>query len=120
MPSDKRKFPKGGGPQRGAGRPAGVPNKSTTAAREAVARFIDANAERFQELLDSIAAGVPKVDGKGNPIPGEYLVPPSPAKAFESLQSLLEYHIPKLARTELTGKDGGPVVIQASKEDEAL
>lgn len=30
----------------------------------------------------------------------------NPAKAFEMITSLAEYHIPKLARMELTGKDG--------------
>jgi hypothetical protein len=36
----------------------------------------------------------------------------NPAKAFELFQSVVEYHIPKLARTEMTGKDGGPLQIQ--------
>jgi len=31
---------------------------------------------------------------------------PDPAKALDLMQKLSEYHIPKLARTEVTGKDG--------------
>lgn len=47
-------------------------------------------------------------------------VKPNPAKAFELFQSVVEYHIPKLARTEVSGKDGGPVVLQLSNADAAL
>jgi len=40
---------------KGAGRPAGSPNKSTALAREAIARFVDGNSYKLQEWLDSIA-----------------------------------------------------------------
>jgi hypothetical protein len=73
------------------GRTKGVPNKATANAREAIAAFVDANAGRLQGWLDEIATR----DG--------------PAMAFRCVQDLLEYHIPKLARTELTGKDGEPI-----------
>ena len=75
-------------PNAGKGRPPGSPNKATANAREAIARLVDDNAERRQEWLDEIA------ETKG------------PDVAFRCVQELLEYHIPKLARTELTGKDG--------------
>jgi len=39
-------------------------------------------------------------------------VQPNPAKAFDMFQSVVEYHIPKLARTELTGSDTKPVVVE--------
>jgi hypothetical protein len=84
------------------GRPKGVPNKATANAREAIARFVDGNAGRLQEWLDDIA----EQDG--------------PKAAFQCLIDVMEYHVPKLARTELTGKDGGPMQIVASKEDQAL
>ncbi len=71
-------------------RPKGSPNKATQAAREAIARFVDGNAHRLQEWLDQIAAEDPK-------------------KAFELFQSVVEYHDPKLARTEVTGAGGGPL-----------
>jgi hypothetical protein len=37
-----------------------------------------------------------------------------PYKALDLMNKLSEYHIPKLARTELTGADGGPQLHQVS------
>ena len=93
----------------GAGRPKGSPNKATQTAREAIALFVDGNAHRLTGWLDQVANGDHENDIKPNPI-----------KAFEMWQSVVEYHVPKLARTELTGKDGGPVVVAASPLDERL
>ena len=81
-------FKKGKKP--GPGRPKGLPNKATQAAREAIALFVDGNAHRLQEWLDKIATDDPK-------------------KAFELFQSVVEYHVPKLARSEVVGDGGGPV-----------
>jgi len=78
------------GVKTGGGSRKGVPNKATAQAREAIALFIDGNAERLQGWLDQIAAE------KG------------PQAAFDCFTSLLEYHVPKLARHEHTGEDGGP------------
>lgn len=72
------------------GRVAGVANKSTARAREAIAAFVDGNAHRLTEWLDRIAEDNPKA-------------------AFDCFQSVVEYHIPKLARTEQVGDGGGPV-----------
>ena len=80
------RFKNGGKP--GPGRPKGLPNKSTAAAREAIATFVDGNADKLQGWLDAIAKE------KG------------PEAAFKCFIDLLEYHVPKLARTELTAKDG--------------
>jgi len=85
--TNKKVFPGGAGP----GRPKGLGNKSTGRAREALARFVDGNAERLEGWLDEIAAQ----DG--------------PMAAFKCFADVLEYHVPKLARTELTGADQGPV-----------
>lgn len=71
------------------GRVRGVPNKATAEAREAIARFVDGNAHRLQDWLDRVAET-------------------DPEKAFSLFQSVIEYHVPKLARTESTGPDGGP------------
>lgn len=84
-----------GGPPKGStnnpnGRPKGSKNKATTDARKAVAKFVDGNVHRLERWLDRIAKDNPK-------------------HAFDCFMSVVEYHIPKLARTELTGENKGPV-----------
>ena len=74
----------------GKGRKKGTTNKATKTAREAIARLVDQNTPKMQEWLDQIA----ETEG--------------PKAAWNCLMDALEYHVPKLARTELTGKDGGP------------
>ena len=80
------------------GRAQGTPNKATSQARQAIALFVDQNAHRLTEWLDSVAAGDVENDIK-----------PNPAKAFELFQSVVEYHIPKLARTEVAGDSENPL-----------
>jgi hypothetical protein len=91
---------------KGAGRPVGSPNKATQEARQAIASFVNGNAHRLTEWLDKVADGVQTPDGDG------YVVPPNPAKAFDMFQSVVEYHVPKLARMEHAGSDDKPVVIE--------
>lgn len=82
-----------------SGNPAGKapgPNKSTVLAREAIARFVDSSAPKLLAWLAQVADGMPEHDIK-----------PNPAKAIELVQALAEYHVPKLARTEVTGQNGG-------------
>jgi len=62
-------------------RPKGIPNKATATAREAISRFVDANAHRLEGWLDEIAQE-------------------SPEKAFRAFMDVVEYHVPKLARVE--------------------
>jgi len=87
-----------------AGRPAGVPNKSTSMAREAIAKFVEGNAHQMQEWLEQVAEGVKNEQDK-------YIVLPNPEKAFGMLQSVMEYHLPKLARTEHSGDEEQPVKV---------
>ena len=75
----------------GPGRPKGCVNKATIEARQAIAQFVDGNAHRLTEWLDAVAVT-------------------NPSKAFELFQSVIEYHVPKLARTEMTGKDGKDLI----------
>jgi hypothetical protein len=99
---------------KGAGRPLGSPNKATTDARQAIASFVDGNAHRLTEWLDKVADGVKVIEvdaDSGEPIE-RYVVPPNPAKAFDLFQSVVEYHIPKLARMEVAGDDNKPIVIE--------
>lgn len=97
-------------PPLGKGRPPGSQNKATSAAREAIAQFVDGNAHRLTEWLDLVAHGVKAED----PETGEekFIVAPNPAKAFDMFQSVVEYHIPKLARTELAGDENNPLVVK--------
>jgi hypothetical protein len=87
----ERKLP----PAAGMGRAKGVPNKSTAAVREAIAKMAEMNAPRFAMWLDEVAQK-------------------SPEKACDIYLRAIEYHIPKLARTEVTGTDGQPVQMQVS------
>lgn len=91
-----------GTPKTGGGSRLGIPNKSTAAAREAIARLVDGNVPRMQEWLDHIA----RTEG--------------PLMAWKCMVDVIEYHVPKLARTEITGEGGGAVRIIASSHDEAL
>jgi hypothetical protein len=77
-------------------------------AREAIARFVDGNTDKMQGWLEQVANGV------YDEAEGKYLVFPNPEKAFAMLQSVVEYHVPKLARQELVGDDKAPVKIQVS------
>jgi len=80
------------GKEKTGGRKAGVSNKATQEAREAIALFVNGNVNRLQNWLDRIADDRELKDG--TTIAGK------PEKAFELFNSVLEYHIPKLARTE--------------------
>jgi hypothetical protein len=86
--------------QNSRGRPKGSPNKATADVRAAIAAFAEGNAHKLQDWLDRVA------EGYGG-------VKPDPAKAADLYLRAIEYHIPKLARTEVTGQDGGPVEISA-------
>jgi len=84
------------------GRPAGVPNKATAKAREAIAAFVDGNAHRLTEWLDAMANDLTDDDGK-------VIRAGNPKDAFQCFQSIVEYHIPKLARNDGTQKHEGDV-----------
>jgi len=71
----------------GGGSRAGVPNKATQDVRAAIAAFASANVGQMTTWLDGID---------------------DPAKKLDLFLRAIEYHIPKLARSEQTGPDGGP------------
>jgi len=76
--------PEGSNP---GGRPKGASNKVTRDIRSAYQQLVEFNLENMSTWLAHIAAD-------------------NPEKAFELMIKLSEYVIPKMQRTEVTGKDG--------------
>ena len=91
-----------GGAREGAGRPKGVPNKATTEAREAVKAILDSNLPFIESWIQATADGI--FDDQA----GKWIVPPNPAKACDIVQNMVEYAVPKLARTEVVGDEKAP------------
>jgi hypothetical protein len=89
------------------GRPKGIPNKVTQEARELVKNILDANLPKIQEWLELTANGIRDENDK-------YIVYPNPAKACDIVQNLIEYTVPKLARTEMVGDAKQPMQIAIS------
>ena len=79
----------------GKGRPKGSVNKSTKVVREAIAELLSRNSQYMDRWLQRVAEGDEVLGMK-----------PDPYKALDIMLKMSEYHIPKLARTEVTGKDG--------------
>lgn len=86
-------------PNAGKGRKPGVPNKATANARAAIGAFVDKNTGRLQKLLDKIE----RVDG--------------PLAAWKCIVDMIEYHVPKLSRTEHTGKVQHSVAQELSDDE---
>lgn len=76
------------------GRVRGAPNKITRDVRETVRLFVNA---RTVEELESLWVRVKRSD---------------PERALGVLLRALEYYVPKVAKVEITGSQGGPVVIE--------
>ena len=78
MPAKKGTRP----PNAGKGRPKGSTNRTTRDVREAVSALVQGNNDNLEKWLQRIAKS-------------------DPSRAFDLILKLMEYHIPKLARTEL-------------------
>lgn len=97
-------YPKGAPRPPGSGRARGTPNKSTDLVRQAIARFAEANVPRMEAWVAEVAET-------------------DPGRALDLTLRAIEYHIPKLGRTELTGQDGEKLSVSVSitrtvKDDE--
>lgn len=90
-------------PNAGKGRVKGVPNKTSGNVREMIARMAETTAEDFEFWLKDVAQGISS--GK-----------PDPARAAELYLKAIEYHIPKLARTEVSGDQDKPVKLVVTWE----
>jgi hypothetical protein len=98
----------------GSGRAAGTQNKITLTAKAAIAEFVDGNAHRLAGWLDQVANGRLMLDAEGKQVYDSqgnvvYEIRPNPEKAFNLFQSVVEYHVPKLARSEISGPNGGAI-----------
>lgn len=74
----------------GQGRKKGAINKVTREVREVVARVAESTAPEIEQWLRVVAND-------------------DPGRALDLWLKMIEYHIPKLARTEMTGQGGGAV-----------
>ena len=77
----------------------GKPNKATRDVREAIALIAQRNIDNVEQWLKDVD---------------------DPAKRVGLFLDMCEYHIPKLARTELTGKDGEALNLTFSSADQKL
>lgn len=96
-------------PNAGKGRKKGVPNKATSTVREAIAKLADGHADRFIGWLDAVADGDMEA-GR----------PPDPKGAADLYLKAIEYHIPKLARSDVNATVNGTLVVQATQHDERI
>lgn len=85
----------------GPGRVKGSTNKATAVVREAMMQLARGNVGKVQGWLEATAEK-------------------DPAKAAELFLRLVEFTVPKLSRSELTGEDGAPIRTQAVADDAVL
>lgn len=86
------------------GRTAGTPNRATKEFRDTVTMLLSDNAPNVAVWLSDVANGV-----AADPSTGRKPVPPDPGRALDLITRLAEFAAPKLARTEMTGADGGAI-----------
>ncbi len=87
------------------GRQPGSANKATKEFRDTVTALLEKNAQNVGIWLEQVASGTPASEGVKE-------IPPAPEKALDLLAKLAEFAAPKLARTEHTGPDDGPLKIE--------
>jgi len=72
------------------GRKKGTPNKATADVRSAIASLAQNMAGEVEDWIREIE---------------------DPAKRVDAFSKLIEYHIPKLSRAEVTGENGKPIEV---------
>lgn len=82
------------------GRAVGSVNKATKDVRAAIALFAENNVSKLEDWLQRTADGDPINNVK-----------PDPGKAADLYLKAIEYHIPKLGRTEHVGEGGGAIQV---------
>ena len=87
--------------ERRGGRGRGTPNRTTTDVREAIAKLAGDLGPSLQTWITTVAAD-------------------DPARAAEIFLRAIEYHIPKLQRSEITGRDGERLTLILSAADAKL
>lgn len=80
------------GVKTGGGSRRGIPNRTTQDVRTAIAQLAERNIGQLEKWMDRIALK-------------------DPARAADLLLRAIEYHVPKLARTEVTGTGGAPLTV---------
>ena len=102
------------GKRPGGGSRKGVPNKATADVRAALALMLEGNVGKVEAWVREVAEGVkePRTEG-GKPVLGDdgqplmkWLRAPDPGYATRLLLDVAEYHIPRLARTEINDEIG--------------
>ena len=101
-----------GGRRPGAGRPKGVPNKATTAVREAFQKLLDGELDNLREALHEVRFGIEIEKQMENGLTVVGRLNANPKGYLELIRDYAEFCTPKLARSELAGDGGGPVVVE--------
>lgn len=96
------------------GRPKGRPNKVTTETREAFKALVEGHTEEMWKWIHQTADGI--WEDVTDPDTGEtrrkYILNPNPGKAIDSLISIAEFTVPKLARMEHAGDQDNPIQVE--------
>lgn len=106
-------------PNAGKGRPKGSLNKSTKVQKEIFTALYDEMTANLRQWIYQVAEGIkeaepvldesgaPSFDENGEPkVDYNWLIRPDPHGAAKLALEAVEFHRPKLARTELTGPKG--------------
>ena len=84
-----------------AGRPPGRQNKATVDAKAAIALYVENNIQRLQEWLDMIAHGYDVIEIQEDGTEKNKRIHPNPQNAYDLFMKVVEYHVPKLTRSEV-------------------